>query len=631
MKKQKICAAVCSAAVTLSLAVCTVPASALSREDFSPQSLEAIDSVSSLDELLRLADGFVAPLALAKGPKQLCYLVSFEAEVSNVKKLSGSLTYPSNINVAECAPSQALIDNGNSDAFTYSAEQDVTDELNLAQFSSSEFSPVKVGEEITEYRLQGETALQSLGDISVSYSATKGSSGSTSSGVKIRKILMADANSDGVVNTVDSLCILQASSGKITLSGDAEIAADIDRDGKISNVDALMAVQYTSDKIKTLWSHGYLTKEENPNITSGKVYRIRNPLGGQNLKALSAGSAGTLAEYNRFSDDFKYKFTYLGDGLYKITRLGDDAKALTASGTVKYTEYTGKDSQKWYVEGSDSSFYLVPLSRPTFFLTSGGKSTPKLGYNAYGGNWRLYGAEVTIYNYYDNSYVKRHASSGVTPQDYISDCQDKLNDVLENVFDIKVINGNTPTLMQSYVDKCTELDPNDLDSFCDRCPDDECNKFDDENGEHGHHTSFYKNLYLFMKDHSANTKAKEIFALSIGHNLCTYEKDGRHLCGWNGVSFEPGGIATCTVMVNGVDKYREHRSLCTMLHEQSHLLGSRKETTGETADTSHGDCVMSYNRNNDTLVNYFNNSNDYEKLYCDNCKQAIKDYIDHNL
>ena len=76
------------------------------------------------------------------------------------------------------------------------------------------FSPVKVGEEITEYRLQGETALQSLGDISVSYSATKGSSGSTSSGVKIRKILMADANSDGVVNTVDSLCILQASSGR---------------------------------------------------------------------------------------------------------------------------------------------------------------------------------------------------------------------------------------------------------------------------------------------------------------------------------------------------------------------------------------------------------------------------------
>lgn len=92
---------------------------------------------------------------------------------------------------------------------------------------------------------------------------------------------------------------------------------DIDRDGRISNLDALMAVQYTSDKIKTLWSHGYLTKEENPNITSGKVYRIRNPLGGQNLKALSAGSAGTLAEYNRTSDDFKYKFTYLGDGLYQ--------------------------------------------------------------------------------------------------------------------------------------------------------------------------------------------------------------------------------------------------------------------------------------------------------------------------
>ena len=394
----------------------------------------------------------------------------------------------------------------------------------------------------------------------------------------------------------------------------------------------LMAVQYTSDKIKTLWSHGYLTKEENPNITSGKVYRIRNPLDGNNFQALSTGSAGTLAEYNRTSDDFKYKFTYLGDGLYKITRLGDDTKALTASGTVKYTDYTGKDSQKWYVEGSDSSFYLVPLSRPTFFLTSGGKSTPKLGYNAYGGNWRLYGAELTIYNYYDNSYVKRHASSGVTPQDYISDCQDKLNDVLENVFDIKVINGNSPTLMQSYVDRCTELDPNDLDSFCDRGPTSECSgETEDEKGDFtkGHHTSFLKNIYYFQEQYPENTKAKEIRAFSIGHNLCVYDENGSHLSCWAGLSLI-NKKNSCIAMANVTGEDRIYRSLCTMLHEQSHQLGALKETTEGKTDTNHGQCVMSYNRSNESLRKAIVEKK-FDEIYCDTCKQTIKTYIDHNL
>ncbi len=59
-----------------------------------------------------------------------------------------------------------------------------------------------------------------------------------------------------------------------------------------------------------------------------------------------------------------------------------------------------------------------------------------------------------------------------------------------------------------------------------------------------------------MKDHSANTKKQRKYLRC--QSVITYahmRRDGRHLCGWNGVSFEPGGIATCTVMVNGVDKY----------------------------------------------------------------------------
>ena len=255
----------------------------------------------------------------------------------------------------------------------------------------------------------------------------------------------------------------------------------------------LMAVQYTSDKIKTLWSHGYLTKEENPNITSGKVYRIRNPLDGNNFQALSTGSAGTLAEYNRTSDDFKYKFTYLGDGLYKITRLGDDTKALTASGTVKYTDYTGKDSQKWYVEGSDSSFYLVPLSRPTFFLTSGGKSTPKLGYNAYGGNWRLYGAEVTIYNYYDTGMLTRWNMSEAQMKTAIDDY---VNEAIEFYKDYGVDIKKGPTVhIESIADKCTGASTNaQLNAKCEHYASTGVNHKDNQNL---YKTNFTENCSAF--------------------------------------------------------------------------------------------------------------------------------------
>ena len=391
----------------------------------------------------------------------------------------------------------------------------------------------------------------------------------------------------------------------------------------------LMAVQYTSDKIKTLWSHGYLTKEENPNIKSGNIYRLSCSGDGRNLRTKKSGSAGSLEYFVRSNlltdmsqyDDFKYKFTYLGEGLYKITLKDNDTKALTASGTVKYTEYTGKDSQKWYVEGSDSSFYLVPLSRPTFFLTAGGKSTPKLGYNAYGGNWRLYGAEVTIYNYYDNSYVKRHASSGVTPQDYISDCQDKLNNVFTDVFDIKVINGNTPTLMQSYVDKCTELDPNDLDSYCPCTNDTHCS---DMPG--GHHTCIENNNDDLINQHDANNKMKEIFTLSIGHKLCVV-RNNSHGSSVAGLSYTFQGKSCCTIMVNDADTAkREINSLKVVLHEQAHLLGA-----GGLADTKHGQCVMSYDSDWEKTANAIKDSNKYDTIFCESCKQAIKDYIDRNL
>ena len=123
---------------------------------------------------------------------------------------------------------------------------------------------------------------------------------------------------------------------------------------------------------------------------------------------------------------------------------------------------------------------------------------------------------------------------------------------------------------------------------------------------------------------------KEIFALSVGHNLCVYNEDiDSHGIHWAGVAFNPGkpDVSGCTVMINETDTAkREIKSLKVMLHEQAHLLGA-----GGLADTKHGQCVMSYDSDWEKTANAIKDSNKYDTIFCESCKQAIKDYIDRSL
>ena len=447
MKKRKLPAILCSAVLTASLALCSVPAAAETETPVPSQNLD-LRSISSFKDLLSLADRFVSPFALYEGEKQYCYLVYFEAEASNINNISGNLTFPSNLNVVECTPSNGLIDNDEANIISFKRQQQLTDGRKNAQISSNVFTPLAVGSEIMEYRLQGKTSIQSLDNILVS----------CSSGIRIRKIFMADANNDGTVDSSDALYIMQASNGKVTLSGDAAIAADVDRDGSVTAADSLLALQYSTGKATSLWSHGYLSKQENPNITSGKIYRLRSTDDGLNLKTALSGGYGTVADYERTSDDFKYKFTHLGNGLYKITQKGDDTKALTASGAVSLSAYTGADSQKWYVNGSGDNFYLVPKSKQDTFLTTRGASMPKLEYNTYGGSWRIYGAEVTIYNYYDTGMLTRWNLTESQMETAINAYVDEAIDFYKD-YGVDIKRG--PTVhVESEADKCTGASTN---------------------------------------------------------------------------------------------------------------------------------------------------------------------------
>ena len=583
--------------------------------------------------MVKMSNSYVSPTALYNGTKQYCYLVLFGTERAGLADLSGNLKYPngfSTVGFTFSETTKALI---GTDNLLSNKETNYGNSMKKVSFSSNErFPSFGAGNNIFEYHLQSESLLDPS-SILVSYYATFGDTLFTDTGLTVKKLLVGDANNDGEVTASDALAVMQYLNGNASLSGDNAISADVNRSGEVTASDALEILQYSNNTMSSFWSQGINSKEENENITSGKVYRLCCKEFEKNLKIPSSGTA-LLEKYDRTKNEFKYKFTYLGNGLYKITKMNDGTSALTASGSgkIEFATYNSSNAaQKWYVNTKQQdSFFLSPQSASTTFLTCSGTDKAGYGYNTEGGLWRIYGAEVKIYNYYDNSYVKRHASSGIAPEAYISDCQTKINNVLESVFDIKVINGNSPTLMESLVDQCTELDPDDLDSFCDRCPDGNCNYGELHDFSNCHHTSFYKNNDFLIDKHAANSKMKEIFALSIGHILCNNNNENIHCCGISGVAFEYKGVSGCTVRADVVGKYRNHRSLSTMLHEQSHRLGALKSTTCA-ADTEHDNCVMSYNKDNSLIVKYFDNAADYSKLYCSGCKQAISDYIDKNL
>ena len=611
-----------------SLALCSVPAAAETETPVPSQNLD-LRSISSFKDLLSLADRFVSPFALYEGEKQYCYLVYFEAEASNINNISGNLTFPSNLNVVECTPSNGLIDNDEANIISFKRQQQLTDGRNNAQFSSNVFTPLAVGSEIMEYRLQGKTAIQSLDNILVS----------CSSGIRIRKIFMADANNDGIIDSSDALYIMQASNGKVTLSGDAAIAADVDRDGSVTAADSLLALQYSTGKATSLWSHGYLSKQENPNITSGKIYRLRSTDDGLNLKTALSGGYGTVADYERTINDFKYKFTHLGNGLYKITQKGDDTKALTASGAVSLSAYTGADSQKWYVNGSGDNFYLVPKSKQDTFLTTRGASMPKLEYNTYGGSWRIYGAEVTIYNYYDTGMLTRWNLTEDQLANQITSYMNEAKDFF-NHFDINIIIKN-PEHYESLADKCTGADTTDKLNA-------QCSHYETFTTSNRSHKDNRLMIQDFLNSEASSSQQTDIYIFWTGHYTCedttssgvlNYEKnnitDG-------GVSFLTSGSRYAMMLNIGNNNHGSYpsnfgnidRIRHTVHHELTHILGNVPDSycaddNGENA-CSRSTCAHCYGSENgrqvDCLmanqkkpVSYYS----YDDLLCAICKNEL--------
>ena len=60
---------------------------------------------------------------------------------------------------------------------------------------------------------------------------------------------LGDINSDGIINTLDAILVLQHISHKFTLTDTEKSLADTSKDGIINTVDAIKILQYVSHKI----------------------------------------------------------------------------------------------------------------------------------------------------------------------------------------------------------------------------------------------------------------------------------------------------------------------------------------------------------------------------------------------
>lgn len=483
-----------SVALVLSISLCSLPASAAEVD------IPAIGTVTSVEDMMRMAENYVSPTGLYQGDKQYCYLVLFRAAANGITKFSGNLTYNGAFSTVECAASKAITDTSRPDIFSFGREGVTELGSKYLSFSAkSEFTAPAVGADILEYRLQS-TEYSDPQRISVSYRSTFGDYSQSNTGATVSKILMGDADGDGQVSSSDALLVLQAAGGKATITGDNAIAADIDRDGKIVTSDALAVLQYTTNELTTFWNHGIISTEENEKIVSGKIYRMRCVDTDKNLKVPASGGA-VLSDYERTNNDYKFKFIYLGNGLYKIAEKVDSTLVLTAgAGTVKFATYNNSNAgQKWYIssKGGDD-FYLSPLSAKYTFLTSSGTTSAEHGYNINGGIWRVYGAEVTIYNYYDTGMLTRWSCTEQQMEDFINARTDEAIEYFKYL-GVDAKRGVTKHV-QSSADTCTGASTND-----------QLNRMCTHDEKHKNNQNLYKRFYENCDSLSASEPFIPIF------------------------------------------------------------------------------------------------------------------------
>ncbi len=155
------------------------------------------------------------------------------------------------------------------------------------------------------------------------------------------------------------------------------------------------------------------------------------------------------------------------------------------------------------------------------------------------------------------------------------------------------------------------------------CSDPVC---EDKNQTNTHHRSASAGLDYY-RAYQNSSNAHKIILLTSGYEPCCvrdHDKDGVETHGYGTIA----GLADPPKRVAGVyhaDTGNTYKNTLVALHEISHCLGAFDGV----ADTEHGDCVMSHDRNNGRLMQFYSSTSvsTQRSLYCDACYAQIVEYL----
>ncbi len=321
---------------------------------------------------------------------------------------------------------------------------------------------------------------------------------------------------------------------------------------------------------------------------------------------------------------------------------------------LSYTLSETAPGAQWYIVKFNDNYYLVNQLCPDKFLSSNLELTRSLYY----AKWDLQPQQITVdyfYNYgyryrfwngWENKNTVAKTSSQVDDAvvSHLQSYQTTIDNVLTKTFGIDVV-MKTPKLICSREDMCYTSSQTELPfaqmvnaignaQIADDVNDNACIHSDSviscKSGILPHHRNASEGLDYMIQEREARSEEDHIYLLTSGYQPCDVrdvDKDGILDHGYGTVA----GLASPIAGVCGVyhaTSGNTYKNNLTALHELCHCLGAVEKP----ADTEHGECVMSYNRNEQNLLTTMSSDNpsDYRNLFCDDCYDAIVTHLNYN-
>ena len=470
------------------------------------------------------------------------------------------------------------------------------------------------------------------------------------SALTMQPIMVGDVNGNGAIGADDALMILQNVGGG-SLSVTQRLAADCNKNGSVGADDALQIQKYVVGNVCSLWDENrvQLPTQHSNHLNDSFVYRLRNKATGEylSMNPANAMQACAVSNYNPKQQYAKFELKKVANQPYYTLRNKANNTTLRLDNNYNASFNNTTDgfipmSGYWYLAPSTGGYELVSYPLQDRALTTYGEMLTngqdcKADYANRGTVWVLEGPSITISYHVDGGYANRFGSAGVAN---IHTYQQKIATILKNVFhaDVTLVNSATAATTSradgcSYGinSNCSHIAATTCVANCDKSP---------------YNTSHHKNANDMLDYWYTQLPAGERYKIHIiysGHIPCyVTDENGDGILDTHKAttsSFTLNGITSiykrvATVYVNPYTN-RQYVETLTALHEISHDLGAWNETSN--ADSDHGNCVLSYNRDNEALYDIFNleesettNTLNYSSLYCSSCFNAIVSFLSQN-